>query len=180
MGINKQDQNLFKHAMDDVTPLSKGKKLTNKPKPNKLKARAPQEDEISSNLHPNDFLEPIDGDAYLSHKHSSLSERLFKQLKRGQMTIEDELDLHGLTIDQSSVQVSEFLSVCRENQTRVARIIHGKGNIVLSSKAKLKTQLNAWLASQDFVLAFCSCLPKHGGTGAIYVLLRKQKGEGLE
>ena len=56
---------------------------------------------------------------------------------------------------------------------RCVRIVHGKG---LSSEGKLpvlKVKVNSWLRQKDDVLAFCSARPQDGGTGAVYVLLKK-------
>jgi DNA-nicking Smr family endonuclease len=53
------------------------------------------------------------------------------------------------------------------------RIIHGKG---LSSAGKLpvlKGKVDAWLRQMDAVLAFCSARRNDGGTGALYVLLKR-------
>jgi DNA-nicking Smr family endonuclease len=38
----------------------------------------------------------------------------------------------------------------------------------------LKVKVNAWLRQKDAVLAFCSARPQDGGTGAVYVLLKKE------
>ena len=37
----------------------------------------------------------------------------------------------------------------------------------------LKIKVNSWLRQKDQVLAFCSARPQDGGTGAVYVLLKK-------
>jgi DNA-nicking Smr family endonuclease len=54
------------------------------------------------------------------------------------------------------------------------RIIHGKGKRSRNNKGPvIKTKVNHWLRQRDDVLAFCSARPIDGGTGAIYVLLRR-------
>jgi DNA-nicking Smr family endonuclease len=54
------------------------------------------------------------------------------------------------------------------------RIIHGKGNGSRHRGPVLKQKINHWLRQRDEVLAFCSARPMDGGTGAIYVLLRRK------
>jgi DNA-nicking Smr family endonuclease len=54
-------------------------------------------------------------------------------------------------------------------------IVHGKGQSKNQGKqtAVLKGYVNHWLRELEAVQAFHSARPAHGGTGAIYVLLRK-------
>lgn len=54
------------------------------------------------------------------------------------------------------------------------RIVHGKGNGSRHRGPVLKQKLNYWLRQRDEVLAFCSARPVDGGTGAVYVLLRRR------
>lgn len=182
--LSEQDKALFHQAMEGVTPLAQKNKINDEPKHalqyNKHSAASDDESWDEDYFLPNEYAEIITGNEQLTYCNSSVSDRLFRKLKRGKIVIEDELDLHGLTIEQSSKQVSAFINFCLKNQLRTTRIIHGKGNTVVPSVAKLKTQLNAWLKEHPMVLAFCSCQPTHGGTGALYVLLKKQRGEDLE
>jgi DNA-nicking Smr family endonuclease len=55
----------------------------------------------------------------------------------------------------------------------VVRIIHGKGNTSLGKMPVLKGRVNSWLRQKNEVLAFCSARPNDGGTGAVYVLLKR-------
>jgi DNA-nicking Smr family endonuclease len=43
----------------------------------------------------------------------------------------------------------------------------------------LKGKVNHWLQQRDEVLAFCSARPVDGGTGAVYVLLKRAPGKPL-
>ncbi len=51
--------------------------------------------------------------------------------------------------------------------------MHGKGHGSLHKLPVLKTKVQGWLRQRDEVLAFCSARPVDGGTGAVYVLLKK-------
>ena len=53
------------------------------------------------------------------------------------------------------------------------RIIHGKGLSSGKQKSVLKTYINHWLSEHERVLAFHSAKAKDGGTGAVYVLLKR-------
>jgi DNA-nicking Smr family endonuclease len=99
--------------------------------------------------------------------------RTLRKFRRGQYVIEAELDLHGRVVAEAREMVSQFLREAQQSGRRCVRIIHGKG---LSSYGKLpilKNKVNSWLRQKDMVLAFCSA-PRHdGGTGAVYVLLKR-------
>ncbi len=64
-----------------------------------------------------------------------------------------------------------IVSQCAEG-TRCVLIIHGKGGRK-GKVALIKTHTHHWLKQFPQILGFVSALPKHGGTGAVYVLLKK-------
>ncbi len=104
---------------------------------------------------------------------SGVSKETLRRIKRGQTAIEGELDLHGLTVDQAGWALARFLQDALSDGKRCVRIIHGKG---LRSEARLpvlKGCVNNWLRHRDDILAFCSARAEDGGTGAVYVLLKR-------
>lgn len=116
---------------------------------------------------------PISPDSYLFSAHSSINEKTIRKLKRGHMLIEDSIDLHGFTQNETEEALEEFITQSLEQGFRCILIIHGKG-----SQAILKNYVNAYLNNHSHILAFCSAKPKNGGLGAVYVLLKKQKDIG--
>jgi len=56
---------------------------------------------------------------------------------------------------------------------RCVRVVHGKASGASDKPALLKSRVNSWLRQHPEVLGFASCQPRHGGTGAVYVLLKK-------
>lgn len=101
--------------------------------------------------------------------------RYLKKLKKGILRSSDILDLHGLTIPIARQTLLEFLNHCYSLELRFIRIIHGKGHHSHQGQAVLKYKLDNWLRQSHEVLAFCSANQKHGGTGAVNVLLRSSK-----
>ena len=100
-----------------------------------------------------------------------MPETVLRRLRRGQYRVEDEIDLHGLTVQEASEQLSAFLRAARARQLRCVRIIHGKGLRSGTRGPVLKNTVNALLRRCDPVLAFASARPVAGGTGAALVLL---------
>lgn len=103
-----------------------------------------------------------------------LQHSLLRKLKRGQFSVFAELDLHGLTSDQAREALAAFLRECRAKYIQCVRIIHGKGNGSPHRRPVLKGKVNHWLQQREEVLAFCSARPVDGGTGAVYVLLKRK------
>lgn len=108
----------------------------------------------------------------LAFRRPGLQDRLVKKLRRGQFPREEELDLHGLTVDQARVALADFLAHCQRRQFRCVRIIHGKGLRSGERGPVLKSYLGGWLKGYEEVLALCSAQRNEGGSGAVYVLLR--------
>ena len=109
----------------------------------------------------------------LHYARPGLQRGVMRKLRRGQFSIRAELDLHGLTVHQADVALAAFLADCHARQLQCVRIIHGKGHSSPGKRPVLKGRLNGWLRRCDDVLAFCSARPVDGGTGAVYVLLRR-------
>lgn len=107
----------------------------------------------------------------LHFARTGLQHKVLKRLKRGQITIEDTLDLHRKTTEEAREITRRFIDHCVQMGKRCVCIIHGKGRF--SDKPILKNFMNQWLRQHPMVLAFYSAQPRHGGTGALYVLLKR-------
>jgi DNA-nicking Smr family endonuclease len=111
-------------------------------------------------------------DEALFFARTGLQQRLLQRLRRGQLAIGAELDMHGMTTATARSTLSTFIARCRDRHIRCVRIIHGKGYGSKGDAPVLKNRLNAWLRQHHDVLAFSSTPRQDGGTGAVYVLLR--------
>lgn len=113
------------------------------------------------------------------HQHFSrpgLQQRLLKRLARGQLSIEADLDLHGMTVTRARSALAHFLAECTQRGVRFVRIVHGKGFGSPDARPVLKAQVDRWLRLRPDVLAFHSAPRRDGGTGALYVVLRRRGG----
>ncbi len=104
--------------------------------------------------------------------HSSIPQRTRSQLKRGQIPVEAELDLHRMSGNQALELTRKFLLESLQKHRRCVLIIHGKGDSQRYPGPILKNLMAHWLKQQPFVLAYVSSLSKHGSTGAIYLILK--------
>jgi len=114
----------------------------------------------------------VDADEILHFMRAGLQKTVMRKLKRGQYRIGDEIDLHGYSVTEARPALAHFLQRAVTDDIRCVRIIHGKGNNS-NQQPIIKNKVNAWLRQSHHVLAFCSAKKQDGGTGAVYVLLRK-------
>jgi DNA-nicking Smr family endonuclease len=102
--------------------------------------------------------------------------RVRQRLRAGEFSVQAELDLHRLTREEAKPAVERFIQAARIAGHRCVLIVTGKGLNSEGGKAVLRDALGQWLTlgrTGKQVLAFCSAKPKHGGPGAVYVLLRR-------
>jgi DNA-nicking Smr family endonuclease len=109
----------------------------------------------------------------LEYKRPGIQNGVYRKFRLGQYDIEARLDLHKLTIEQARKEVFRFLSECMEYELRTVMILHGKGDRNPDKVATLKSHIAVWLPQIDEVMAFHSAQRHHGGTGAVYIMLKK-------
>ena len=102
-----------------------------------------------------------------------LQQKHVRRLRRGQIPIEAEADLHGMRTREAEKVLVSFLRECRDQGLRCVRVIHGKGRGSRGGQAVLKWEVDRWLRRDQGVMAFSSAQPRDGGTGAVYVLLKR-------
>jgi DNA-nicking Smr family endonuclease len=110
---------------------------------------------------------------------AGLDRRSAQRLKRGQMAVEARLDLHGMTQAQAHGALLRFLARAHDDGLRAVLIITGKGGGKGSGEGVLRRAVPLWLAESECrarVIGTAAAQPKDGGTGALYVLLRRRRG----
>ncbi len=98
------------------------------------------------------------------------------RLKRGEMAIAGRLDLHGLTQDEAHRALVRFVERAHEAGSRTVLVITGKGGG--AGEGVLRRAVPRWLGEarcRKLVLAVAPARPRHGGEGALYVLLRRKR-----
>lgn len=110
----------------------------------------------------------------LSYLRNGYPPALLKSLKRGRFAIEDEFDLHHMTVEVARTAVANFLADCHRRGLRCAKIIHGKGLRSRAGGPVVKRLVDRMLRQRDDVIAFASARSMQGGTGAVIVLLKSR------
>ena len=103
-----------------------------------------------------------------------------RKLKAGQVPFEGSLDLHGMSVEKARETLWDFFAEAARYEVRCVRVTHGKAARLDGKRPMIKSHVNTLLRQHPQVLGFTSCLPKHGGTGAVYVLLKRTMMDGRD
>jgi DNA-nicking Smr family endonuclease len=104
--------------------------------------------------------------------------RLVRRLRSGEFAHQAHIDLHGMTLDEARRAVREFVLRSMAAGRRCVLIVHGRGLNSRDQRPVLKDGVKQWLSRGELsrrVLAFSTARPYDGGTGATYVLLRRER-----
>jgi len=171
--INNDDIDLFRQTVGNVRSLNHDKVVHVPPRP-KPKPIQQDTDLQSVWLTVNESdISDVGHEESLSFTAPGIQQAVLAKLRKGKFGIQGEIDLHGLTGNVAKVQLTAFIHASVNAGHRCIHIIHGKGYRSADSQPILKNNINRWLRKHKDVQAFCSAPAKHGGAGAVYVLLRK-------
>lgn len=156
---------LWRHATSDVAP--------------KKRQAPPPVEPLAPALAPPDSSEPLEprpAVAPAAPSGTGLDRRNAQRLKRGQMAIEARLDLHGMTQAEAHGALARFIARSYDDGRRAVLVITGKGT--RDGEGVLRRAVPRWLdepALRPLILARDEAQPRHGGAGALYVLLRRKR-----
>ncbi len=175
----QQDNELdaFREAMRGVRPLQtepRAETRRRKPSPRPRFFEADEQAALAESLTLTpEMLDIETGDEHV-YMRPGIQPTLLRKLRRGHIPAAAELDLHGLTAKHAGDEIRDFISEAHARGIRCVRIIHGKGKRSGHRGPVLKEKTASVLRKRDDVLAFASAgRPVDGGTGAVFVLLRK-------
>lgn len=168
----EDDSDAFRAAVGPVKPIRHDRAVfeSRKPRPVARFTRADEQSVLAESLtDPTIWVESGDEVQFC---RLGLKSPMMRKLKRGQYSVYEEIDLHGLNAAEAKQAVSAFLREARLRRWHCIRIIHGKGKRSFQGMPVLRPKVVKWLQQTDLVIAFCTATAKDGGTGALYVLLR--------
>lgn len=113
---------------------------------------------------------------YIKHgTQSGVDKSTAKKLTGGKFNIDAKLDLHGKTQDEALLSLRHFIKNSFEMGKRGVLVVTGKGS---NNDGILKNQVPRWMnisGIREYIIMFSYAQPKHGGDGALYVLLKRSK-----
>ncbi len=113
-----------------------------------------------------------------------MDQKAFKRMRRGKLTPEGRIDLHGMTLDRAHPALTRFILSAAASGKRLVLVITGKGrdrdngDLIPTRKGVLRHQVPHWLTIPPLashVIQFTPAHISHGGEGAYYVYLRRRR-----
>lgn len=172
--VEPDDAELFRTAVGPLRPHTAAPEPPRAvPLPAVPRARTRDDEDVLRELRHGGF-DGVDSDgtALLEYLAPGYSPRLLRKLKRGQYVLGDEFDLHQLGVEAARTSLNQFLNEARARGVLAVRVIHGKGLRSGTAGPVLKQLTERTLLLRHDVIAFASCKPAAGGTGAVMVLLK--------
>jgi DNA-nicking Smr family endonuclease len=167
---SRDERALWRRAMGDVKPLAEKRARVEPEAPEEPPPRAQRVPvPVAKSAAPLPSLEPGES--------PGLDRRTAEKLRRGRLEIEARLDLHGMTQEEAHRALTRFIHRVQESGARMVLVITGKGSIS-GERGVLRAAVPRWLNEAGLrprVLSFAWAQPKDGGSGALYVLLRRQR-----
>lgn len=129
-----------------------------------------------------DLLPPVA--ARLAGRPVQMDAKAHKRMARGKLKPEARLDLHGMTLAEAHPELIAFILSSQQLGRRLVLVITGKGKVkpdhgpIPSRVGVLRHQVPQWLALPPLAPAVMEVRPahlRHGGEGAYYVYLRRQR-----
>jgi DNA-nicking Smr family endonuclease len=167
---------LFRASVSDVTPLPRHDRAQHvRPLPQPIPTqrlrddRETLQDSLSHRVPWDDGMETGEELCYL---RNGVGAQVLRKLRRAHWVIQDELDLHGLTVEEAREVLVGFLNQCVRGGLRCVRVIHGKGLRSKNREPVLKRKVAGWLMQREEILAYCQARQADGGSGAVVVLLK--------
>lgn len=171
------DEDLFRDAMADVKPLPPADRV--EPAPRRPAARPRQQElddlEVLRELLLHGDVEDHETGEELLYLRPGYQTRLLQRLRRGHYSVADTIDLHHMDVATARQVLFDFIESSLKRHRSCVKVIHGKG-LRSRNVPQLKLMTGRMLRKHPRVIAFASCRPVDGGTGATAVLLSARPG----
>ncbi len=178
--LSPEERRLWSHVARHVKPM-KGKVLPPEPEDKGATVPAPQ---VGS---PPPVLPPLPPQPRPSLPPLAPVERKTLQaLRRGRRDVDSVIDLHGMRQEEAHFALLNFLRRAQNSDHGLVLVITGKGGVaagtgIFEERGVLRRMVPHWLRLPDLrslVIGFEEASPQHGGSGALYVRLRRRRGAG--
>lgn len=182
----QDDENLFRSATLGVKPISHDRADIGKSKADRqLLAKRRQAATVRTTSLTIDglsdlFVLDVTAEEELYWARDGVQESQMRKLKAGQIPFEGSLDLHGMNVEKARETLWTFLAEATKFEIRCVRVTHGKAVRLDGKRPMIKSHVNTWLRQHSQVLGFTSCQARHGGAGAVYVMLKRTMMEGRD
>lgn len=182
---NKDDDDLWDTAMRDVQPIARDKSLAKEGE----KASRPPVQPVRVRAQKLELPSVAVDQKDKAHAGLGLDRKTAEKLRKGVFPIEARLDLHGMGRVAARSALEDFIGRAQASGKRCVLVITGKGagadgrrDPLVAGQGVLRREVPGWLSESPLaglVLKSEAAQPRHGGAGALYVLLRRQRGDAV-
>ena len=169
------ERNLFTRAVGKVAPISQPERVWSPPQrplPRPIQQDLDNEAVMHESMSDEfDITTLLDADDQLSFRRTGIGTDVTRKLRKGEWSIQGQIDLHGLRSDEARNAMGQFIRDAKRMGWRCVRVVHGKGLGSPGKEPVLKSKVQRWLVQKSEVLAFVQAKPSDGGAGALVVLL---------
>lgn len=181
--LSPEERRLWSHVARHVQPM-KGKTLPSEPEPEEETATAPAPQILATS--------PVSLPPLPLQKKPSppplapVERKTLQALRRGRKDVDSVIDLHGMRQEEAHFALIHFLHRAQHSGYGLVLVITGKGGTasgggMFEERGVLRRMVPHWLRLADLrslVIGFEEASPQHGGSGALYVRLRRRRGAG--
>ena len=175
MFLDKDDELFWLETVKDINHTTQSNIPENKPLP-QIKVKNHRQYAVKQEF--STYSKNIDDMEY-----GGIDKNTLNKFKKEEFKIEAVLDLHGYKEDDAFEKVEDFITSCYNQGKRCVVIVTGKGHLhpdsdIYTPKGILKNQTPQWLNMpriRSMILVFKNPSERHGGKGALYILLRRNK-----
>ena len=165
--VSATDRALFRQAISDARPIPYSNDQADSI-PEEIPPQSDDQRVPVSNRNPAKGVLSQDGDLFY---RAGVQKNTLKNLRRGRVKADAEIDLHGCTRREALRYLQTFLDRCRVEQLDCVRVVTGKGRSSPDHRSVVREATLDALRHEPRVLAYSSAPPSDGGGGAFYVLL---------
>ncbi|NIX75539.1 Smr/MutS family protein [Microvirga terricola] len=176
--LSPEERRLWAHVAREVKPM-KGRTLPPEPEPEEKPATAPAPDIVLPSSPPRaapvkPAMPPL----------APVERKTLQALRRGTKAVDSVIDLHGMRQSEAHMALFGFLHRAQTSGQGIVLVITGKGGVSASpfdERGVLRRMVPHWLRLPELravVIGFEEASPQHGGSGALYVRLRRRRGAG--
>jgi DNA-nicking Smr family endonuclease len=172
----KTDEEIFLEAMTDVRENKEFRKIPYQSPP-AVKIPAPQQEDdvkvLKEVVLGKKRIRLSDTGEYIEWTRPGTRKDLARRLHKGDFSVQDCIDLHGLTLTEAEEDLIEFFREALLRQYSCIKVVHGRG-LKSPHGPVLKEAFKKLLRGpfRKWVLAYATAKDCDGGLGATYVLLK--------
>jgi DNA-nicking Smr family endonuclease len=186
--LSAEERDLWRRVTGQATPLPDRPVPSPAPKPFAPKAPAALPEQFSIGARASETRPAYDLAPSLSQRLArqpvAMDHKAYTRMRRGKLVVEARIDLHGMTLDEAYPRLIRFVMTSQAAGKRLVLVITGKGKRREETgpmpvrQGVLRHQVPLWLGSpvlSPLVLQITEAHQSHGGAGAYYVYLRRNR-----